>query len=74
MTSLCDGVHTISTNKREGNVHPLLRRVNKIALAGPFLSFHLPLFFFKVTSSFHLENRGALRPQSQNRSTFRMDI
>ncbi|KAI8543860.1 hypothetical protein RHMOL_Rhmol08G0251800 [Rhododendron molle] len=32
MTSFCGGGHTISTNKREGNVHPLLRRVNKIAL------------------------------------------
>ncbi|KAI8524773.1 hypothetical protein RHMOL_Rhmol13G0175100 [Rhododendron molle] len=32
MTSLCGGIHTISTNKREGNVHSLLRRVNKIAL------------------------------------------
>ncbi|KAI8570740.1 hypothetical protein RHMOL_Rhmol01G0059900 [Rhododendron molle] len=32
MTSLCGGVHTILNNEREGNVHPLLRRVNKIAL------------------------------------------
>ncbi|KAI8527945.1 hypothetical protein RHMOL_Rhmol12G0113400 [Rhododendron molle] len=32
MTSLCGEVYTISTNKREGNVHSLLRRVNKIAL------------------------------------------
>ncbi|KAI8535264.1 hypothetical protein RHMOL_Rhmol10G0160100 [Rhododendron molle] len=34
MTSLCGGVHTISTNKRESNVDPLLNRVNKIALHG----------------------------------------
>ncbi|KAI8571774.1 hypothetical protein RHMOL_Rhmol01G0145000 [Rhododendron molle] len=32
MTSLCSGIHTISTNRKEGNVHPLLKRVNKIAL------------------------------------------
>ncbi|KAI8564805.1 hypothetical protein RHMOL_Rhmol03G0210800 [Rhododendron molle] len=32
MTSLCGGVHTILTNKRKGNVHPLLKRMNKIAL------------------------------------------
>ncbi|KAI8551153.1 hypothetical protein RHMOL_Rhmol06G0162900 [Rhododendron molle] len=32
MTSLCGKIHTISTNRKEGNVHPLLRRVNKIAL------------------------------------------
>ncbi|KAI8534600.1 hypothetical protein RHMOL_Rhmol10G0103000 [Rhododendron molle] len=31
MTSLCGGVHTISINERNGNVHTLLRRVNKIA-------------------------------------------
>ncbi|KAI8523229.1 hypothetical protein RHMOL_Rhmol13G0057000 [Rhododendron molle] len=31
MTSFCGGIHTISTNKEEGNVHLLLLgRVNKI--------------------------------------------
>ncbi|KAI8525272.1 hypothetical protein RHMOL_Rhmol13G0217800 [Rhododendron molle] len=35
MTSLCGGIHIISTNEKEGNVHPLLRRVNKIALVQP---------------------------------------
>lgn len=32
MTSLCSGIHTNSTNRREGFGHHLLRRVNKIAL------------------------------------------
>ncbi|KAI8539819.1 hypothetical protein RHMOL_Rhmol09G0212500 [Rhododendron molle] len=32
MTSLCGGIHTISTNRNESNVHSLLKRVNKIAL------------------------------------------
>ncbi|KAI8555838.1 hypothetical protein RHMOL_Rhmol05G0205100 [Rhododendron molle] len=32
MKSLYSGIHTILANKREGNVHPLLRRVNKITL------------------------------------------
>ncbi|KAI8542826.1 hypothetical protein RHMOL_Rhmol08G0169500 [Rhododendron molle] len=31
MTSLCDEIHIILTNKREGNVHSFLKRVNKIA-------------------------------------------
>ncbi|KAI8522330.1 hypothetical protein RHMOL_RhmolUnG0003200 [Rhododendron molle] len=29
MTSLCGGIHIISINKKEGNVHPLKWRVNK---------------------------------------------
>ncbi|KAI8543889.1 hypothetical protein RHMOL_Rhmol08G0253600 [Rhododendron molle] len=32
MTSLWGGVHTISINNRKGNVHHLLRKMNKIAL------------------------------------------
>ncbi|KAI8559532.1 hypothetical protein RHMOL_Rhmol04G0180900 [Rhododendron molle] len=43
MTSLCDGIHTISTNKIEGNAHPLLRRVNKIALAKKPSSLKVPV-------------------------------
>ncbi|KAI8555704.1 hypothetical protein RHMOL_Rhmol05G0195200 [Rhododendron molle] len=35
LTSLCGEIHTISTNKRKNNVHPLLRRVNKIIPAHP---------------------------------------
>ncbi|KAI8573367.1 hypothetical protein RHMOL_Rhmol01G0271600 [Rhododendron molle] len=27
MTSLCGGVHTVSTNRKEGNVHPFKWRV-----------------------------------------------
>ncbi|KAI8539639.1 hypothetical protein RHMOL_Rhmol09G0198500 [Rhododendron molle] len=32
MISFCGGIHTILTNKREGNINLLLKRVNKIAL------------------------------------------
>ncbi|KAI8538114.1 hypothetical protein RHMOL_Rhmol09G0077100 [Rhododendron molle] len=48
MTSLSGGIHTISTNKREGNVHPLLREVNKTALEMQFAS--TPAFKIRVGS------------------------
>ncbi|KAI8535277.1 hypothetical protein RHMOL_Rhmol10G0161200 [Rhododendron molle] len=32
MTSLCGVVHIISTNRKEGNIHPLKWRVNKTQL------------------------------------------
>ncbi|KAI8571314.1 hypothetical protein RHMOL_Rhmol01G0109900 [Rhododendron molle] len=50
MTSLCGGVHTISTNEKEDNVHPLLREVNKIALVPVALRYSI--------------NRGANSPHS----------
>lgn len=34
MTLLCKGFYTIITNKKEDNIHPLLRKVNKIVLFG----------------------------------------
>ncbi|KAI8568022.1 hypothetical protein RHMOL_Rhmol02G0166400 [Rhododendron molle] len=51
MTSLCGRLYTISTNKREGNVHHLLRKVNKIALLLWYVNFYsFPTFFSYLVS------------------------
>ncbi|KAI8558407.1 hypothetical protein RHMOL_Rhmol04G0089900 [Rhododendron molle] len=44
MTSLCGGIHVISTNKKKDNVHPLSKWVNKIAFVTHCLSIIVILY------------------------------
>ncbi|KAI8542819.1 hypothetical protein RHMOL_Rhmol08G0168800 [Rhododendron molle] len=47
MTSLYGGIHTISTNRKESNIHPLKWRVNKTQLPNHHL-LPLLLLFHRV--------------------------
>ncbi|KAI8528057.1 hypothetical protein RHMOL_Rhmol12G0121600 [Rhododendron molle] len=61
MTSLCDGIHIISTNKKEGNVHPLKWRVNKTQLC---LTCSIEMigcpFKYLFPAQYHYDNIGCL--------------